>query len=170
MKNSSGLARTCATWMSALVRLSLGWIFLWAFIDKLFGLGFATTTEKAWINGGSPTYGFLTYGTQGPFAEIFQSMANSVFVEWLFMLGLLGLGLALMLGIMTRIAGWLGAVLMILMWLAILPPENNPFMDDHVVYAFVLIWIAYIPEIGHTLGLGKWWNALTLVKKHEWLR
>ena len=48
-----------------ILRLALGWIFLWAFLDKVFGLGFATTPEKSWINGVSPTYGFLKFGTTG---------------------------------------------------------------------------------------------------------
>ena len=29
--------------------------FLWAFLDKAFGLGYATPSGNAWINGGSPT-------------------------------------------------------------------------------------------------------------------
>ncbi len=28
-------------------RVSLGWYFMWAFVDKMFGLGFATTAERA---------------------------------------------------------------------------------------------------------------------------
>jgi thiosulfate dehydrogenase [quinone] large subunit len=41
------------------LRLALGWVFLWASLDKLFGWGFATPEKNAWINGGSPTKGFL---------------------------------------------------------------------------------------------------------------
>jgi hypothetical protein len=43
----------------AFVRLALGWTFLWAFLDKMFGLGHETTAKSAWINGGHPTLGFL---------------------------------------------------------------------------------------------------------------
>ena len=35
----------------AVARLSLGWTFLWAFLDKTFGLGFAAATEDARVNG-----------------------------------------------------------------------------------------------------------------------
>lgn len=35
-------------------RLVIGWVFLWAFLDKVFGFGFSTPSERAWINGGSP--------------------------------------------------------------------------------------------------------------------
>jgi len=68
----------CETWINtvgksdgtayiwALLRFSLGWIFLWAFVDKLFGLGFATESGKGWIDGGSPIFGFLNFAARGP--------------------------------------------------------------------------------------------------------
>ena len=45
------------------LRFGMGWIFIWSFLDKLFGLGFPTSPESAWIAGGSPTFGFLNFGT-----------------------------------------------------------------------------------------------------------
>ena len=78
-----------------LLRLSMGFIFIWAFFDKVFGLGFATTAEKAWINGASPTLGFLKFAVKGPFADIFHNLAGIAIVDWLFMLGLLFVGLTL---------------------------------------------------------------------------
>ena len=45
--------------VNIMLRFAMGFIFLWAFFDKVFGLGFATTADKAWIRGGSPTTGFL---------------------------------------------------------------------------------------------------------------
>src|SRR6266511_711287 len=44
----------------AVFRVAVGFVFLWAFLDKTFGLGYATPSAKAWINGGSPTKGFLS--------------------------------------------------------------------------------------------------------------
>ena len=68
------------------LRTALGWTFLWAFLDKTFALGFATGRaedgtidflgDAAWISGGSPTAGFLTFATGGPFAGFFQSFAG----------------------------------------------------------------------------------------------
>ena len=49
----------------AVLRIMFGFYFLWAFLDKTFGLGFSTPAERAWINGGSPTRGFLS-GVEGP--------------------------------------------------------------------------------------------------------
>ena len=59
---------SCKKPIFVLLRLSMGWLFLWGFLDKTFGLNFATTPEDAWLAGGSPTYGFLSYATKGPFA------------------------------------------------------------------------------------------------------
>ncbi|MBI3120013.1 MAG: DoxX family membrane protein [Candidatus Kerfeldbacteria bacterium] len=151
-----------------LLRLSLGWIFLWAFIDKLWGLGYATDAAKSWLNGGSPTTGFLKFGSEGPFADFFQGLAGSAWVDWLFMLGLLGIGIALVLGAGVRIAGCAGALLMVLMWLAVLPKENNPFLDDHTIYFFVFLVLPSV-HAGRYVGFGKWWEKTSLVRMFPWL-
>jgi thiosulfate dehydrogenase [quinone] large subunit len=141
------------------LRLAMGWLLLWPFVDKLFGLGFATEPDGAWIRGGSPTLGFLEFGTAGPFAGLFQSMAGNPIVDWLFMLGLLLIGLALILGVGVQIAGYSGAVLMLMIWLSHLPPEHNPLIDEHIVYVIVLIGLARA-RAGQWVGLGKRWSAI----------
>ena len=128
------------TWMG--LRIVMGFIFFWAFLDKLLGLGFTTVKEAAWINGVSPTVGFLTHGTRGPFVEIFQSMAGSPLVDWLFMLGLLGTGLTLLLNRLVVVGALSGGLIMLFIYLAALPPEHNPVFDDHIVQAFVLALLA----------------------------
>ena len=148
----------------ASLRLVMGAIFAWAFVDKLFGLGFATTRENAWISGGSPTNGFLSFGTKGPLAEAFQAIAGNPVVDALFMLGLAGIGFALLFGIGMRVAGVSGAVMMLLMWAAALPPENHPFLDDHIVYAIVLLLLPAM-RAGHTWGFGARWSRSRLVAR-----
>ena len=155
------------TW--PILRISLGWIFFWAFIDKLFGLGFATTAEQAWLNGGSPTAGFLLHATKGPFASLYQFLAGSNVVEWLFMLGLLLIGLSLIFGIGVKVAGYAGALLMLLMYTAgFMPPEHNPFLDEHLIYVVVLISLTFV-KAGRTFGLGQWWVETKLVKRYSFL-
>lgn len=124
-----------------MLRLSMGFIFLWAFLDKVFGLGFATTAEKAWINGGSPTSGFLAMATKGPLVNIFQSLSGLVVVDWLFMLGLLFVGLTLIFNKYVKWGCLAGSVMLGLMYLALLFPANNPIIDDHLVYILVLALI-----------------------------
>ena len=70
----------------AATRLALGWIFLWAFLDKLFGLGHDTPSSASWLNGGNPTEGYLS-GSRGAFSGIYHDIAGGWLVNWLFMLG-----------------------------------------------------------------------------------
>ncbi|MFZ3011557.1 MAG: hypothetical protein WA060_00975 [Minisyncoccia bacterium] len=125
------------------LRLAMGFIFLWAFIDKTFGLGFATPANKAWINGGSPTSGFLSSAVKGPLADFFHSLAGVVAVDWMFMAGLLFVGLTLIFNKYVKWGAVAGAVMLLLMYLALLWPENNPVIDDHVIYALVLMLIFF---------------------------
>jgi len=151
------------------LRLALGWIFLWAFLDKLFGLGHETPSANAWINGGSPTQGFLGKAVSGPFADFYHSIAGAAWADWFFMLGLAGIGIALIAGIAMRIAAAAGALLLVLIWSAVLPPANNPFMDDHLIYAGVVVLLA-LTAAGNTLGLGAWWSGLPIVQRLPWLK
>lgn len=153
------------------LRLGMGWIFLWAFIDKLLGLGYSTCAGQgnmcadAWINGGSPTEGFLLNSTRGPFAEVFQSMAGNPVVDWLFMLGLAFVGVTLLLGIFVSLGSAAGAVMLFLMYFAMLLPTSNPLIDTHVIEALLLIMFIYT-NAGKTLGLGKWWSEQHFVQKY----
>jgi len=152
-----------------LLRIGMGWIFFWGFIDKLFGLGFGTAPDKAWLAGGSPTAGFLKSGTRGPLSEFYQGLAGNPVVDWLFMAGLLFIGLALMIGIGVRIAGYSGAAMMILIFSAgFMPPQNNPFLDHHVIYTILLIGFA-LTSSGHYLGFGRRWSESSLVKRYPFL-
>lgn len=149
----------------AISRIALGTVFLWAFLDKLLGLGVATPAKNAWLLGGSPTTGFLSK-VKGPFADLFNGMAGNPFLDWLFMLGLLGIGLALILGIGLRVAAVAGTALLVMMWAASLPIKTHPFLDEHLIYALVL-WV-------YALGVRKWslidtWLRTDYVKKHAWL-
>lgn len=153
----------------AIVRIMIGYVFLWAFFDKLLGLGVATPVEKGWVSGGSPTEGFLlgAGSSGGPFAGLFHLLASqSMWTDWLFMLGLLGIGVALMMGIAMRLAAACGAILLVLMWMASLPLQNNPFIDDHLVYAVTLVALAGIEQ---RWSFADWWHDFRFVKKNRWL-
>jgi thiosulfate dehydrogenase [quinone] large subunit len=160
---------TTKTTIIGLLRIAMGWIFLWAFLDKTFGLGFATPTERAWINGGSPTAGYLSNAPTGPFAETFNAMAGVPFVDYLFMAGLLGVGVALVLGVLVRIASVSGVAMLLMMYFAVLLPENNPIIDDHIIYALVMM-LFIATDAGKYLGVGEWWQRKSVVQKFSWLR
>lgn len=150
----------------AVARILLGSIFLWAFLDKLFGL-YATPVERAWLQGGSPTTGFLK-GVEGPFGSYFQSMAGQAWVDWLFMLGLFSIGLGLICGLAMRITVIATAIMLIKLYAASLPPENNPLIDDHVIYFALLMVIALYPE--QKLSLQSWWRRLPVIERYRWLQ
>jgi thiosulfate dehydrogenase [quinone] large subunit len=163
----------------AVFRVVLGLEFLWAFLDKTFGLGYATPAERAWINGGSPTKGFLSRVAVGPFESTFHTIAGAPWADWLFMVGLLGIGVALILGIGLRVAAVSGTVMMVLMWAAEWPlakftsagepsMSTNPIVDYHIIYALALIALA-VTFAGHIWGLGKRWARLGFVQRNRWL-
>ncbi|MFM9609305.1 hypothetical protein [Streptomyces niveiscabiei] len=169
-----------AAYAFASLRLVTGFVFLWAFLDKTFGFGYATASGKGWIDGGSPTKGFLSHVSAGPMESTFHSWAGDAWADWLFMLALLGIGLALTAGIALRAAAVAGTALMAFMWIAEWPPakhlsdgtasmSTNPFADYHLVYAIVLIVLA-AAAAGDALGLGRAWARLPLVRDHTWLR
>lgn len=150
-----------------ILRLLLAFIFLWAFIDKLWGLGFATAANRAWILGASPTAGFLK-GSYGPFSGLYGALVSSSVVDWMFMMGLLLVGLGLLTGIMTTIASGGGILMLLLIYLSGWPPKQNPLIDQHIVYITILVGISLV-KAGKWWGLGGWWQNLKVVQTHWWL-
>lgn len=152
----------------AVLRILFGITFLWAFFDKLLGLGKATPSENAWVNGGDPTFGYLS-NNEGTFASFFTGLAGQGWVTWLFMLGLLGIGIALITGAGMRIAAITGGLLYLFMWLSAFPLGNNPFVDDHLTGAVTLVLFA-LAGAGDTWGLGGWWKTTGVVRRMPILR
>jgi thiosulfate dehydrogenase [quinone] large subunit len=163
----------------AVSRIALGFVFLWAFLDKTFGLHYSTPSARAWVSGGSPTKGFLSNVEVGPFRTMFHDIAGNAVVDWVFMLGLLGIGLALILGVTLRLAAVSGVVMMLMMWAAEWPlaqhtaagqPSGsvNPIVDYHIVYALFLVVFA-LAAAGRTWGFGKVWEKLPFVARNRWL-
>ncbi|MEU5548853.1 MULTISPECIES: DoxX family membrane protein [unclassified Micromonospora] len=163
----------------AVLRVATGLIFLWAFLDKTFGFGYATPAERAWINGGSPTRGFLANVEVGPLQSISHTIAGTWWANVLFMVGLAAIGVALVAGVGLRVAAASGTVMMALMWLAEFPlarftaagdptGSTNPLVDYHLIYAVALIALA-AAYAGHTWGLGRIWARLPFVQRHRWM-
>ena len=163
---------------AGVVRILLGFTFLWAFLDKNFAWGFSTT--KAWMFGtgdGNPTAGFLKFGVNpnGPFHTFYTNLAPSSpsgLVNYLFMGALLGAGLTLMLGVVMRIGSIGSAILLLSMFLAVAPwakyedkggstvASNNPLLDEHIIYAATLMVLMLVCA-GRYWGLGRWWESKT---------
>ena len=170
---------TAASKALAVLRISTGFVFLWAFLDKTFGFGYATPSAKAWIHGGNPTKGFLSSVDVGPFQSLFHTMAGTWYANGLFMLAMLAVGVALIAGIGMRIAAGAGVLVLAMMWFAEYPlaqhtadgkpaGSSNPITDYHLIYAVGLVVLA-LTYAGHTWGLGRRWAQLPFVQKHRWL-
>jgi thiosulfate dehydrogenase [quinone] large subunit len=157
----------------AVLRLATGFIFLWAFLDKTFGLGFSTPAARAWVAGGTPSQGFLLGdGVVGPLKGFFTAVASPA-SDILFQLAMLGVGAAVMLGIGLRVSAVVGSVLMVAMYLAEWPfganaASTNPLVDYHIIYALVLVALAVL-SAGDTWGAGARWRQLPLVRRLPWL-
>ncbi|WP_062313527.1 hypothetical protein [Demequina rhizosphaerae] len=169
--------------MLSVTRIALGFYFLWAFLDKFLGLGYSTcrTTaedgsftidsmcDSAWINGGAITEGYLVYGgnVNSPFHDFFVDLGGQRWTDWPFMLGLLGVGLALMLGIGTKIGAWAAALMLIMMYMTQMWPATNPVLDEHIIYALAVLGIVYVELEHQSIGLGRWWRRA--VGENSWL-
>lgn len=144
----------------AALRIALGWLFLWPFLDKLFGFGYTTPSAKSWIYGGTPAQGFMTHA-EGPFASFFANISGP-WADWVFMAALLGIGVALLAGAGLKITAWAAAVLLALMYLAEFPlgtsgAYTNPIIDSHWLEALGIAAVA-ATYAGDTWGVGKWWG------------
>lgn len=164
-------------WLAA-GRIATGFIFLWAFLDKTFGLHYSTgaavtggSPTLSWLDGGTPSQDYLTSGTVGPFKDFFANISSTA-TDWLFMLSMVGVGLAVMLGIGLRVSAVVGSLVMLLMWAAEWPfiqGSTNPVIDYHIIYALALITFAAL-YAGDTWGLGRWWAKRSIVQRAPWLR
>jgi thiosulfate dehydrogenase [quinone] large subunit len=163
----------------ALLRVTLGLIYLWGFIAQAFGITYTnSTTDSAghvsygwhfsfdsangWISSGfshSPTGAYVDK-THGPLAFIPQNLPTGLDdVGWMFAIG--GLGVALTIGIFMNIAGVGGFVLNVLLWFSTFPPSSNPVIDGtHTIYALLLVGLMAL-HAGNRWGLGRWWRAHT---------
>ncbi len=135
------------------LRLTMGWIFVWAGFDKLIR-GFSAE-------------GFLVNATKGPLAGTFQNITGNATaltaVEQLVIWGEILIGVALIFGVLTRFAAFWGAAMMLLFYAAQLPPEHNPFMEYYLIYVLVL------GALG-ALGAGRIMGLDAIIGRHPLLR
>ncbi|WP_223622871.1 hypothetical protein [Microbacterium sp. EST19A] len=163
----SALDAPAARVFIALTRIALGFVYLWAFVDKLFGFGVATPPEGSVLAGQSPSAGYLSH-TEGALSGMFQALAGNPVVDVLFMLGLGAVGAAFISGIGLRLAALGGTFVMGGIYLSMLPLSNNPIVDEHLLYV-LMGWMLAAIGAGSALGLGAWWQSLSWVRGRRWL-
>lgn len=174
-KQEDIVTRPGARKMLAVARIVIGFYFLWAFVDKFFGLGFTTASDRSVLSGGTPAQGYINNAIADgqPLKGLYQSLFANGFGDFMFMLGLFAIGVAMLAGAGVRIAAVAGALLMLFMYLVALPwvgeHGTNPILDSHWMEAMLLLIPAFTLS-GDTWGLGKWWGNQDIVKKYKLLR
>jgi thiosulfate dehydrogenase (quinone) large subunit len=132
--------------MIVLLRVSMGWVFLWAAIRQIPNPDWSAV---GFLSGAKTFPAFFELMATPPFLTIIN-----VLVPWAHLL----IGLALILGIGVRLGAIVGAVLMFLYYL---PRLDFPFVGEgitnliveyHLVYTFVIIYLAAV-RAGRVFGL-----------------
>lgn len=144
-----------------LLRVSVGWVFLWAAIhhygDSAYVGGFLSHTKTF-----HPIYGAIA---QSSFLPLISFM-----VEY----GHLLIGLSLISGLLVRASGPFAIAMMLLYWTAhmdfpYIDNVNSLIIDEHVIYAMLLGYLI-VRRAGHVCGLDGWVAKLALVREHGGLR
>lgn len=144
----TGRAHSLSAWFVLSLRLMMGGAFFWAGWTKLpfvAGESFDAT-------------GYLQFGTVAngsPLADLFVAIANTswlmAFVNVAIPWGELLIGLALILGVVTRLAAFFGAVLMFLFYTGNWSVEHGLINGD---FAYMLVFLAVAAfGAGRILGL-----------------
>ncbi|MEK7193426.1 MAG: DoxX family protein [Patescibacteria group bacterium] len=143
-----------------LLRITLGWLFFYAGITKVI--------DPAWSAAGY-LRGAKTFV---PFYQWLASPSVIPVVNFMNEWGLTLLGISLILGIGVRFSSVLGAMLMVLYYLALpfpMPNAHAYIVDEHIVYIFVLLYFA-AHRAGRVWGLEEWCANLPLYRKYPNLR
>jgi thiosulfate dehydrogenase [quinone] large subunit len=138
-----------------LLRVSLGWVFLWAAIhhfgDDAYVAGFLSHTKTF-----HPLY--------GPIAQSAWLPVISFLVEY----GHLLIGLSLISGLMVRVSAPFAILLMLLYWTAhmdfpYIDNVNNLMIDEHLINAMALGYLI-VRRAGHVWGLDALVAKLRLIQ------
>lgn len=151
----------------ALLRVAVGIIFLWAGLDKLLGSGpngFSAASFLTHATGGTLGWPFVT-GTPDPntiynpthqfWVDLAGNAGAMQVVNGLVVVGELGVGIALMLGLLTRFASLMGALMMFLFGIAAWQFTNG-IVNQHFTYLVVLLALA-------GLGAGRYYGLDAIV-------
>lgn len=143
------------------LRILVGWTFLYA------------GTWQIWENYSAA--GFLTHVvTFHDFFATFAAPAVLPYTNFLMKWGHLLIGLSLVSGLMVRVSGPFGILLMVTYHFAhmdwpFIEDHLNLFVDFHLVYATVIVYLM-AHNAGHVFGLDGLLERLHVVERHPALR
>lgn len=144
-----------------LLRIATGWLMFYAGITKVLD---PSWSAAGYLEGAKTFPGFYQWLLAPNILPVID-FTN----EW----GLTFLGISLILGIGVRLSSLLGAALMLLYYFPVLDyPYPNPhsyIVDEHVVYALILLFFAAI-RAGRIGGLERWCSNLPICSRFPRLR
>jgi thiosulfate dehydrogenase [quinone] large subunit len=129
-------------------RIVMAWTFLYPGIRQVFSPDFNVA-------------GFLS--RTKTFHDVFSVVTSpplSSIVSFLVAYGHLLIGISLLIGLMVRLSGFLGALMMMLYWMAhmdwpYIENRTNFIVDQHLVFAGLLIYLGMV-RAGQYWGLDAW--------------
>jgi len=147
----------------AALRIALGWLFFYAGITKVLDPAWSA---KGYLLGAKTFAGFYAWMASDGVLPLIDFVN-----KW----GLTLLGVSLILGVAVRLFSLFGAGLMFLYWLPVLDfpkVEHGYLVDEHVIYALVLLFFAAV-KAGRWYGLEERCAKLPFCarnpKLREWL-
>jgi thiosulfate dehydrogenase [quinone] large subunit len=154
---------------AALLRIAVGSIFLAAGIQKAF-LGAAAFSAAGFLKGatggtpllGTPVEGVIYNPTQPFWAALGANAALMPFVNWLVVFGQIAIGTALILGLATRFAATMGALMMAFFLVAAWDFQHG-LVNEHLAYLLTVGFVGYI-------GAGRSYGLDALVEKVQVIR
>lgn len=121
-------------------RIALGWIFFYAGITKVLNPAWSA---KGYLASSKTFSGFYSWLASDAVLPVVDFMN-----EW----GLTLIGVSLIVGAFVRLSSLLGALMMVLYWFPVLdfPKVGHGYIvDDHIVYALVLLYFAAVKAGRH---------------------
>lgn len=143
-----------------LLRIALGWMFLYAGITKVLDPAWSAAGYLKGAKSFVPFYSWFLQPNILPTVDFLN--------EW----GLTLIGVSLILGVMVRLSSLFGAALMLLYYFALpfpRPDAHSLVVDSHIIYAAALLVLAY-SRAGRIWGLERWCENLPICARYPRLR
>ncbi|MGH2463213.1 MAG: DoxX family protein [Candidatus Limnocylindria bacterium] len=148
----------------AVLRVGVGIIFLWAGLEKVIGgggewsaagfLGFGTGGSLGWpFVTGETAEGTIFNPTQSFWAGMADNGTAMTLINLLVPWGQIGIGVSLILGLLTRFGAAMGTLMMLFFFVAAWDFEFG-IVNQHLTYALVTFFLGYIGS-GNFFGLDR---------------
>jgi len=163
MNNATSLETPLHRSLILFFRVTMGWVFLYAGTTQLF-------LEPNWTAATFLAHTKTFHEIYGPLATSSLMPLIDFSVKW----GHFLIGLSLVSGLMVRVSGIFGIMLMLVYWSAHLdfPYVSSPLnflLDEHIVYAGLIVYLMAV-RAGHVFGLDGYAEKLEMIEHNSFLR